>query len=333
MPRGLTTLFILPGAVLFVLFFLTPLASVGGEAFDDGGSAFHRAMGDPLFWRALAGTLSIGITASLASVAVGLCVALHLSTLRERSRALVLLVISLPLTFSGLIVAYGFILLIGRSGFVTLSIAGLTGADPAIIGSFLFTPAGVALAYCYYLVPRAVLILLPAILNFDAGRGAGRTVPRSDAFSGDRRNPAAADRAEHRNRALDDGGGRHGRLWHGAGAGRHSIQYFAVAALQQDFGDGHGPACRCRHVDGVDGALLPADRDRRGAERFAQEKPVDRTPPKFCGCRPMNGLRRLQRSSVTPSRCLLPSRCGPACGREQQISASPVSIGATGSPA
>ena len=168
MPRGLTTLFILPGAVLFVLFFLTPLASVGGEAFDDGGSAFHRAMGDPLFWRALAGTLSIGITASLASVAVGLCVALHLSTLRERSRALVLLVISLPLTFSGLIVAYGFILLIGRSGFVTLSIAGLTGADPAIIGSFLFTPAGVALAYCYYLVPRAVLILLPAILNFDA---------------------------------------------------------------------------------------------------------------------------------------------------------------------
>ena len=169
MSRSLTTLFILPGAVLVALFFLLPLGSVGGEAFADGGAAFGRAVGDPIFWRALGGTLSIGVTAALLSVLTGLCVALYLANLGARRRALILLIISLPLTFSGLIVAYGFILLMGRSGFLTLSLAGLTGADPALIGSFLFTPAGVALAYCYYLVPRAVLILLPAILNFDTG--------------------------------------------------------------------------------------------------------------------------------------------------------------------
>jgi putative spermidine/putrescine transport system permease protein len=96
-------------------------------------------------------------------------VAMHLARLSERRRLAFLFLLSLPLTFSGLIIAYGFILVFGRAGFVTLLLADL-GGDPAVLGSFIYSPIGLGVAYCYYLIPRVVLVVLPAVLNFDRGQ-------------------------------------------------------------------------------------------------------------------------------------------------------------------
>ena len=74
--------------------------------------------------------------------------------------------IALPLTFSGLIVAYGFILAYGRAGTVT-QLLGLAGFDVATVGKALFTPTGLTLASSYYLIPRVVMVLLPVFVNFD----------------------------------------------------------------------------------------------------------------------------------------------------------------------
>lgn len=158
--------FAVPGAVVLGLFFLVPVTAVLIGAFSDSGSAFGRLFADPVFWNGLRGTLLLGTAAPLFSLVIGFCVALTLSRLAPRARATALIAISLPLTFSGLIVAYGFILLLGRAGFVTLLLAEL-GFDPAVTGAFIFSPFGLGLAYSYYLVPRVILIVLPAISNFD----------------------------------------------------------------------------------------------------------------------------------------------------------------------
>jgi len=158
--------FAAPGVAVLGLFFLVPICAVLIGAFSDGGSAFGRLFADPVFWNGLRGTLILGTAAPLFSLVIGFCVALTLSRLAPRARATALIAISLPLTFSGLIVAYGFILLLGRSGFVTLLLAEV-GLDPAVTGAFIFSPFGLGLAYSYYLVPRVVLIVLPAISNFD----------------------------------------------------------------------------------------------------------------------------------------------------------------------
>jgi len=55
---------------------------------------------------------------------------------------------------------------LGRAGFITLLLAHL-GADPAYIASLLYGPAGLVVAYVYYLAPRVILLLLPVLLNFD----------------------------------------------------------------------------------------------------------------------------------------------------------------------
>lgn len=165
--RGRLALMAAPGGLVILLFFVVPLAVVSGEAFTGGGKAFAAIFADPIFWRGLGGTLVLGLTAPAFSLLVGFCVAWHLSALPENLRTNLLFWISLPLTFSGLIVAYGFILAFGRAGFITLSLAGLGVADPATFSGFLYSPVGLAFAYSYYLIPRVVLILLPVLVNFD----------------------------------------------------------------------------------------------------------------------------------------------------------------------
>lgn len=156
-----------PGAAVFVVFFLLPLAVVGAEAFAGGGAAFARLLQLELFWPGLVNSLLLGVSAGAISLLVGLLVAWHLARMGEAVRTALLFLIALPLTFSGLIVAFGFILAFGRAGFVTLSLERLIGVDPAAFASLVYSPAGLALVYSYYLIPRVVMLMLPVLVNFD----------------------------------------------------------------------------------------------------------------------------------------------------------------------
>jgi putative spermidine/putrescine transport system permease protein len=156
----------LPALLVLLLFFAVPVAGIVVDAFAGGGSAFARVLALPRFWSSLAGSALLTAVAVTISTLTGVAVALHLSRLPERRRTLTAFVIALPLTFSGLIVAYGFILTYGRAGFVTQLLA-FAGFDPAVIGKALFTPTGLAFASSYYLIPRVVMALLPVFVNFD----------------------------------------------------------------------------------------------------------------------------------------------------------------------
>ena len=159
-------LLVAPAGALFALFFAVPLAVLAVDALGEGGTAFARVFALPTFWPSLGGSLVLTLVAATLSTAVGLAVAVHLASMSERRRTLLSFVIALPLTFSGLIVAYGFILGWGRAGFFTQIVAAL-GADAAVIGKALFTPTGLAFASSYYLIPRVVMALLPVLVNFD----------------------------------------------------------------------------------------------------------------------------------------------------------------------
>lgn len=169
MRRGTFLILVAPGAALFAFFFLLPLAAVSLDAFREGAGAFGRVLGSDLFWGGLRGTVVLATTASVFSLVVGFAVALHLSRLRESTRTILVFFIALPLTFSGLIVAYGFILSYGRAGFVTQILA-MAGVDPAGFSRLLYSPQGLAFASSYYLIPRVVMLLLPVFINFDAGQ-------------------------------------------------------------------------------------------------------------------------------------------------------------------
>jgi putative spermidine/putrescine transport system permease protein len=173
----------LPGVLLLVLFFALPLLAIAIDALREGASAFIRVFTTAGFWTSLGGSAVLTLVAAVVSTVIGFAVALHLSRMSQRSRTALSFVIALPLTFSGLIVAYGFILGYGRAGFVTQLVA-YVGIDSATIGGALFTPTGLAFASSYYLIPRVVIGMLPVLVNFDraqlaAAESLGATPPQA----------------------------------------------------------------------------------------------------------------------------------------------------------
>ncbi|MGO6748196.1 ABC transporter permease [Rhizobium ruizarguesonis] len=154
----------LPALVVLTLFFLLPMGSVLIEASRE--RALARFFVDGGLLKALWSSMLLGIVAAAVAVAIAVPVALQMVRMSPRTRALVQVGVALPLTFSGVIVAYGFILVLGRAGFATLLLEKL-GANATMVASFLYGPGGLVLAYVYYLSPRVVLVMLPVLVNFD----------------------------------------------------------------------------------------------------------------------------------------------------------------------
>lgn len=167
MNEGLARRFgAVPAGLLLALFFALPLGALLVSAAEGNGAAFVRLAHDPLVVSALGHSLALALAAGTVSLAVGLPLAMVLAGQPPQRRGWLLALLGVPLAFSGLVIAYGFILAFGRAGFVTSVFARL-GADPATVGALIYTTAGLIAAYAYYLIPRVALMLYPAIANLD----------------------------------------------------------------------------------------------------------------------------------------------------------------------
>jgi putative spermidine/putrescine transport system permease protein len=166
-PAALLAGLAAPGLAAFGFFFVLPLAVVGAEAFTRGLGAFRDLAAAGELWPGLRNSFGLGFAAGLVSLLVGLPVAARLARMGDGPRTALMFIIALPLTFSGLIVAFGFILAFGRAGFVTLLLARWFGVDPAAFAGFVYSPWGLAFVYAYYLIPRVVMLMLPVFQNFD----------------------------------------------------------------------------------------------------------------------------------------------------------------------
>lgn len=155
-----------PAGLLFALFLVLPLGALLASAGEDHGTAFARLAMDPVVANALGQSLVLAVAAGTISLAIGLPLAMVLAAQPLQRRRWLLALLGVPLAFSGLVIAYGFILAFGRAGFVTTVLARL-GADPASVGALIYTTGGLVVAYAYYLIPRVALMLYPAIANLD----------------------------------------------------------------------------------------------------------------------------------------------------------------------
>ena len=156
----------LPAWVLLGAFLIAPLVALVPDALLGETNGFAALAPDPLFWRALRNSVLLGLLAGSVSTMVGVPIAITLARQPEHRRRWLLSLLGLPLAFSGLVIAYGFILAFGRAGVVTQMAAGL-GADPAVIGGWIYSVGGLAFAYTYYLIPRVALTLYPVFVNLD----------------------------------------------------------------------------------------------------------------------------------------------------------------------
>ncbi|HEX9944334.1 MAG TPA: ABC transporter permease subunit [Thermoanaerobaculia bacterium] len=142
-----------------------PLAHLAGRAFTDaGGDALRQVVAAGRYRTALVNSLALSAAAAAASVLLALGPAWVLARERFRGRDLLRTAISLPLTFSGVLVGFLMVVLLGRIGAIPKVIGALTGRE--MFSGAAYTFAGLFLAYLYFEVPRAVMTLEAAFRRF-----------------------------------------------------------------------------------------------------------------------------------------------------------------------
>ena len=165
-PRGWIWILLLPLAGVLAFFLFWPLMLVVWESlFLEGKlslSNYASMFVSKLYRESLATSLILSVSTTLLGVLIGLPLSYGMHRSGPRMQNAILTLASIPLTFSGLVVGFAFIVLLGTSGFVTLLLKKFFDINPLEFSAFLFTWRGLVVAYCYFLIPRMILTMTAA---------------------------------------------------------------------------------------------------------------------------------------------------------------------------
>jgi len=153
----------LPLALFLALLVAWPLAHLAGAALAAPG-AMASVLRAGRYRTALVHSLALSAAAAAAAVALALLPAWTLARQRFAGARLLRAAIALPLTFSGVLVGFLAVVVLGRVGAVP-ELAALAFGRELFAGS-AYTVAGLFLAYLYFEVPRATVTLEAAFRRF-----------------------------------------------------------------------------------------------------------------------------------------------------------------------
>ncbi|SFE70551.1 ABC transporter permease [Blastococcus tunisiensis] len=162
----------LPFFLYVAVFLLLPIGVLAVEAFratdpvtfeETWSTDSVRAITEGPYRRAYVGSLQLSLITAVLGAVLGL--ALAVAILRARRgrllRRLVLTASGVLANFGGIPLAFAFIATIGTSGVVTALLTDTLGLG---LGGFtLYSMAGLALVYLYFLIPLMVLTIIPAL--------------------------------------------------------------------------------------------------------------------------------------------------------------------------
>lgn len=164
-------LWMLPLAAWLFLFLIIPLVFVFVESLkSDAGvslAAYLRVFTRRLYRESLRNSLMLSAATAVLGTLIGLPLSYSVFRMGRKGQGFMTSLLALPLTFSGLVIAYAFIVTLGTSGFVTMLLARWFGINPLDFSAFLFTWKGLVVAYLYFLIPRMILVMITAWSNVD----------------------------------------------------------------------------------------------------------------------------------------------------------------------
>jgi putative spermidine/putrescine transport system permease protein len=153
-----------PAVACFVAFWLLPVAQLVALPASQGWSTYWVALTDSRYLQSLLQTLALSLVVTLATLVLGAAVGITLARLRFAGRQLLLALLTLPLSFPGVIIGFFVILLGGRQGLVA-DLTELLGLGRI---TFAYGLTGLFLAYLYFSLPRAIATYTAAAGSMDA---------------------------------------------------------------------------------------------------------------------------------------------------------------------
>jgi putative spermidine/putrescine transport system permease protein len=174
---------LIPIASFLLIFLGYPLVSVINRSFVDNVSLaptmsnYARAFGSARYTGALRNSLLFSAACTLVAAVIGTFVGLMTSRLPRRQKSIMLSILSLPLTLSGLVVAFSFIVLFGRNGVINLLIRRASASTSFVLFD-LYGWNGLLFVYSFFNVPQMALTMSAVFGNLDtslveAARNAG----------------------------------------------------------------------------------------------------------------------------------------------------------------
>ena len=153
-----------PAAVFFAAFWLLPVVRLVMLPASKGWETYFAVLTSGRYLQSLLNTLALSVGVTLATLVLGSAVGIYLARRAFFGRRLLLSLLTLPLSFPGVIVGFFLILLGGRQG-VVADISSWLGFERL---TFAYGLTGLFLAYLYFSLPRAVATYTAAAESMDA---------------------------------------------------------------------------------------------------------------------------------------------------------------------
>lgn len=165
----ISSLFVLPSAVFFLVFFVLPLVLLGEKSFSDTNGMFTLTnytdiITNPYYFRALRNSMLLSLAVTVAALIIGAILAFTLSRNDFRGKSFLISVLSFPVSLPGVVVGFMIIILFGNTGIIPNFTKMLTGQK---MFSIAYTQTGIFLAYLYFIGPRTAITLYGALVDFD----------------------------------------------------------------------------------------------------------------------------------------------------------------------
>lgn len=167
-----------PALAVFVAFFLLPVAMLLPQSLDTpaGWGIYTQILSNPRYWNSLVDTVGLSLVVTFAALLVGGLAGLFLERSSFPGRSLLISMLTLPLSFPGVVVGFMVIMLGGRQGLVGLAANAVFGVR--II--FAYSMIGLFFGYLYFSLPRVVTTVMAAAGKLDlAQEEAARTLGAS----------------------------------------------------------------------------------------------------------------------------------------------------------
>ncbi len=169
--RYVAFFFLVPFVLLLGIFLIYPLALVFIESVSIDGhislANYLMLFTKNLYRESLGTSLALSFSTAILGTVIGLPLSYIVYKSQGRFRQFLMALTAVPLTFSGLVIGFMFIILLGTSGFITMIFSQIFGFNPLEFSAFLFTWRGLVVAYLYFLIPRMILTMTAAWSNAD----------------------------------------------------------------------------------------------------------------------------------------------------------------------
>lgn len=160
--RALPLLWLLPFVLIFGLFQLAPIFWVLVNAFQVDGSwslaNFKEIIDSPFYLQSFSNSIDLALWSSLLGLLIALAGTAALRQVPGKLQDMVVAFTTMASNFSGVPLAFAFIVLLGMNGALTLLLqeAGLMD------GFNLYSRGGLIVLYTYFQIPLAILLIYPA---------------------------------------------------------------------------------------------------------------------------------------------------------------------------